>query len=462
MDKIKENILEKVKPTEKEKNQMNEIVKNLQNKVKEISSDMNIDIKPILVGSTARGTWLSGEQDIDLFLLFPQETDRCQLEKLGLEIGKKVSEGKGKEQYAEHPYINTRIDGFDIDIVPCYNVDDPSEPQSSVDRTPHHQNYIEKNLENEQTTEVLLLKKFLKGVGTYGSELKVHGFSGYLSELLIIHYETFDNLIESVKKWDEKKVIAPNDNRSKKDLKKAFPESPLILIDPVDPSRNVAAALSKENYAKFVRAAESFSQSPDKKFFFPNPPLKNKNKIRQMIKKRKSKIFLINLELDEEIVHDILYPQLRKTERKLRNKLEREDFKVIRSRVWAGKNKAAVIIELDYPKISKVNTHEGPPLGISVKPFLEKHKNSEKKLTGPYIDKKGKMVFELERKQNKARKILEKSLKDNKGLGKNIKKALEKNSFKIVEDENTIKEAEQLCGVEILGEYLDKKVPWQR
>ncbi len=462
MNNMKKEILSQVKPDNEEKEKLEKIVQDLHNRAEKISSDMDIDIKPMLVGSSARKTWISGERDIDLFLLFPQNTPRDELERLGLKIGKKLSEGDGQEQYAEHPYINTKIDGFDIDIVPCYDIEDPSEPKSSVDRTPHHQKYIENNLEKNQTNEVLLLKKFLKGIGVYGSELKVHGFSGYLSELLIIQHETFDNLIESAKDWGEKKVIAPKDNRSNEDLKKAFPEDPLILIDPVDPSRNVAAALSRKNYAKFVRAAESFSQNPNKKFFNPNQALSDKKKMKKMIEKRKSKIFLINLEINKDIVPDILYPQLRKTERKLRNELERKEFKIIRSQVWAKENEAALLIELEYPEISKVKTHEGPPLGISANPFLDKHKNSEESIAGPYINKEGKMVFELEREYTKAKEVLKKALNDGAGLGNNIEEAIEKDGFDITEDEKTVKKAEEIEGLKLLGEYLDKRVPWQR
>ena len=457
---LKQKVLDRILPEEKERQESQQMFE----KIKDFVSE-EFGLEAGLMGSLAKDTFLSGDKDLDIFVFFPESTGREELEEKGLEIGKKVFEHFGGEfevEYAEHPYINTKINGFDIDIVPCYDIEDPSEPKSSVDRTPHHQKYIGNKLENDQTNEVLLLKKFLKGIGAYGSELKVHGFSGYLSELLIIQYETFDNLIESAREWGKIKVINPKNNRSAEDLKKAFPEDPLILMDPVDPSRNVAAALSKKNYAKFVRAAESFSQNPNKKFFNPDPALNDKETMKEKIKERESKIFLINLDIKEDIVPDILYPQLRKTKRKLRNKLERKEFKIIRSQVWAKENKAVLLIELEYPKISKVKTHEGPPLGISAKPFLNKHKNSEENVAGPYINKEGKMVFELEREYTEAEEVLKEALNSREGLGNNIEKAIEKNGFEITQDENTVQKVEQVGGIELLGEYLDKRVPWQR
>jgi len=35
------------------------------------------------------------------------------------------------------------------------------------------------------------LKQFMKGIGVYGSELRRRGFSGYLTELLVINYGSF-------------------------------------------------------------------------------------------------------------------------------------------------------------------------------------------------------------------------------------------------------------------------------
>jgi tRNA nucleotidyltransferase (CCA-adding enzyme) len=45
--------------------------------------------------------------------------------------------------------------------------------------------------------EVRLLKKFMKGTGVYGAEIKIGGFSGYLCELLILKYRSFAQTIEA-------------------------------------------------------------------------------------------------------------------------------------------------------------------------------------------------------------------------------------------------------------------------
>ncbi|NIS30872.1 MAG: tRNA CCA-pyrophosphorylase, partial [Actinobacteria bacterium] len=54
------------------------------------------------------------------------------------------------------------------------------------DRTPFHAAYVEGRLNDELAAEVRVLKQLLEGIGVYGSDLKTRGFSGYLTELLVL------------------------------------------------------------------------------------------------------------------------------------------------------------------------------------------------------------------------------------------------------------------------------------
>ena len=89
--------------------------------------------------------------------------------------------GESWVEYAEHPYVSGKIGKFSLDIVPCYGIENCEKIISAVDRTPLHNEFLvlsnsKKNLSND----VRLLKKFLKGISVYGSDLKTAGFSGYL------------------------------------------------------------------------------------------------------------------------------------------------------------------------------------------------------------------------------------------------------------------------------------------
>lgn len=463
MKEILEKVLNEAKPDEEEREKLSKTSEKLIKDAKEVGSSIGVSIEPKLVGSSARGTWISGERDIDIFLLFPKDTPRKELEEKGLEIGKKISEEEGSEQYAEHPYIRAEINGFDVDIVPCYDIDDPSKIRSAVDRSPHHQEYVKEKLTSDLKDEVLLLKKFLKGIGAYGSELKVHGFSGYLCELLMIHYKSFENLIKSVKDWKSEKIITLNEEeRSKEDLKILFPDQPLIFVDPVDPGRNVGAAVSKNNYATLIRACQDFSRNPKEEFFSPKKPPSSEEKILNLINSRETKIFLISLNIPFELVPDILYPQLRKTKRKLVNSLEDSDYEVLRSGVWAKNKKAIILLELKTSKLPTAKKHLGPPLDVDAKPFIQEHLNSENKLAGPFINKEGRLVFELKREQTRAKDVLQNVLKSAEGFGKHIKKSIEEEGFKISEDEKIVTNAENLNALKFLGDYLTRCLPWYR
>lgn len=44
-------------------------------------------------------------------------------------------------------------------------------------------------------------------------------------------------------------------------------QSPLVLIDPIQPDRNAAAALSQEKYQKFIQVSKEYLKNPSDDFF---------------------------------------------------------------------------------------------------------------------------------------------------------------------------------------------------
>jgi tRNA nucleotidyltransferase (CCA-adding enzyme) len=61
------------------------------------------DVSANLVGSAARNTWISGTHDLDIFIMFPEDASREELEKKGLAIARKIAEESEiyEERYAE-------------------------------------------------------------------------------------------------------------------------------------------------------------------------------------------------------------------------------------------------------------------------------------------------------------------------------------------------------------------------
>lgn len=462
MDEILSDVLEEIKPTEEDRKRLEDTSDRLLKRIRKEVSDLGYTAEPMIVGSSARGTWIKDEKDIDIFLLFPEDLPREELEERGLEIGRNVSEDKGTEQYAEHPYIRAKIDDFDIDVVPCYDIDDPSDIQSAVDRSPHHQDYVKENLNPEMAEQVLLLKKFLKGIDAYGSELEVHGFSGYLCELLILRFGSFRELVESAADWDTEKVLSFGDDRDEEDLLEAFPAHPLVFIDPVDPSRNVAAAVSRRNYARFVRACQDFLRDPTEKFFFPEPPTPTKEEMRGTMDSRGTKIFMVHLRAPSELVPDIVYPQLRKTRRAIIREIEDSDFEVLRSGVWFEEGEAAIILEFKFHELPEVREHVGPPLGVDPRPFVEKYLDSRERIAGPFVNGDGRLIFELKRELTQAGEALQEALESPEGFGSHLEESIEEGDYEIWEGEEMVDKAEEVGALDFLGEYLTKCLPWYR
>lgn len=461
MEKLLQEVLNKIKPEEEDREKLENVVNRLMDRAEKIIKKRDINVKTKLVGSAARGTWLKGEKDIDLFILFPEKYPRDELEDKGLELARRIARDKCIEQFAEHPYLKANIEGFDVDIVPCYDIEDPGKLKSSVDRSPHHQEYIKSQITSKIADQVIILKGFFCGIEVYGSDLSLKGFSGYLAELLILYFNSFKNLIRKAKNWGKGEIIDFTQKSTySEDIYRIFPDQPFIVLDPVDLSRNVAAAVSEENFAKFVRACEDFDREPDKKFFFPKTPDLSKDDIRKVIKRRETTIFTIVFDTPSDLVKDIIYPQLRKTKSKIIDKLSEHDFKVLRGDVYSNSNKSIIVLELCVPDLPRTYRHQGPPLGVKSYSFIKKHINSDGRIAGPFIDATGNLVFELERKYTCAEKVIIDSLKNRYGFGKHVSESI-KRSYDILRGDELTKIIDDESKI-FFSKYLTKCLPWYR
>jgi tRNA nucleotidyltransferase (CCA-adding enzyme) len=461
MDEILKTVLKRVKPRMAERKRLKKIADMLIERVNRACEELNVPARAMLVGSAARGTWLRSERDIDIFILFPEDIPREELEEKGLAVARKVAGKGGKEQFAEHPYVTTDFEGFEVDLVPCYDVADASKIKSAVDRTPHHNRYVTERLTPELADEVLLLKQFMLGVGTYGAELKVQGFSGYLCELLILYYRSFKEAIDAASKWTPGEIIdVEGSYPDRADVRALFEGQPLIVIDPVDTNRNVAAAVSMQNFATFVRACQDFVRESNVRFFFPRQvKLLSKRDVERILRQRGTRLFCVVFK-SPDIVPDILYPQLRKTERALVAGLERAGFEVLRSDVWAN-DKSIILLELTIAELPRVQIHLGPPIKVDVGDFIRKHLRSKRKFAGPFIDNSGRLAFEVERRQTDSRQALEQALAKRAAFGRHVAEALAK-GYQVYEG----KEVAKLCGDretrEFISQYLTRCLPWYR
>ncbi len=428
---IRASILSRTKPTEAEKTRLAALSESIILRINTIAEKESISANAQLVGSSARGTWISGEHDIDIFIMFPPDIERKELEEKGLYIARKLAQEAQdyEERYAEHPYIHATIDGFEVDLVPAFNVERASEIKSAVDRTPFHNIYVASMIKGLED-EVLLLKQFMKGIGVYGSELKTHGFSGYLVELLVIQYGSFMKVLEASCDWKPGITI---------DIEKhgnVSHNEPLVVVDPTDPARNVAAALSLDNMCIFIDSACAFLEAPDEAYFTQDAsePLSD-NEFRQLLATRKTSLIAIELEAPD-VVEDVLFPQLHKLEASVNEMFERYDFCMYNSSVWASDKKAIVMFELENSRLPLVKKHGGPFVWSKehALAFKSKYEDSEK-FSNVFI-RDGKYMVEIPRKYPAAKELIESQIM-NCGLGKHLAMSVTK-GFNVLEDEEIL------------------------
>jgi tRNA nucleotidyltransferase (CCA-adding enzyme) len=427
-EELKLAVLERIQPTEPEREKLLVIQEELALQVKIAAEKLGVPgVLVKMVGSAARGTWLSGTHDIDVFISFPEETSRKELETLGMAIAREVAKHAehAEDRHAEHPYLNIIYKGFDVDLVPCFRVASASQIKSAVDRTPFHNDFVKPRIKGHEG-EVLLLKQFMRGGGVYGSELKTQGFSGYLTELLVIHYGSFKNTICAACSWKpgEKIDIMQHSEIEHKE--------PLVVVDPTDPKRNVAAALSLDKFCMFIDHCREFLKSFELSFFFPASllPLED-SEILEKLESRKSTQLAVVFKTPD-VVEDVLFPQLYKMEQAVTALLKEYDFSVIKTGVWSGKTETAVMMELISGTLPNVKKHVGPPVWVKVhaEKFKEKYQ-AEDGVFGGYIEN-GKYVFEIQRKYPTAKGLLEDRLMSC-SLGKQVHQSVNE-GFEIIED----------------------------
>ncbi|MGC8562020.1 MAG: CCA tRNA nucleotidyltransferase [Thermoplasmata archaeon] len=325
-------------------------VEEVEARLLEISKREGMKFEIFLGGSYAKGTDIKGS-DADIFMLFPDDFDAFDVLKI---LKKEFPEGR--EEYSDHPYLTLPQKSFSIDIVPGYKASSGKDLKTAVDRTPFHVKFVQENFTNDMKDEVRILKQFLKGIGSYGAESSIQGFSGYAAELLIYRYKTFDDAISSAKQW---KIPCRLDEGNRD-----FNGANLVIIDPVDSERNVTANVSIENLATFILAASLFSWEKWKDFFFPE-------KMEYSLPKEAVVVFIPCKKCNEEV----LIPNLRRISSVLKGELETVGFRVIYSSVFVERGGYIVMIP-EAVKLGQASLHIGPPVtSTNIQSFLQKWKN---------------------------------------------------------------------------------------
>jgi tRNA nucleotidyltransferase (CCA-adding enzyme) len=369
-------------------------------------------------GSFAKGTWLPDHADIDIFVKIKRSVGAEKFEEMGRQIGSKALKMYGpKLRYSDHPYVEVFVKNVRVNVVPCYDVEQ-GKWQSAADRSPFHTQYISSHFDNEKRRHARLLKKFFQSVGIYGAEISTEGFSGYVSEVLVLKYSSFENVLRSAADWQERQIIAVCDYDS--DFVKGF-NGPLIIIDPVDSRRNLGTAISQESVAKFMLAARTFLEKPSIEFF------RESNK-KYRCNGPSKKLLLPNV-LVVEFSHekkspDIIWGQLKRSINAIAKQLELAHFEVLRiSCITNERNSAALAFLLESITLPAYTKKKGPEIfrRKDTASFL-----SNRKRTRPiaiWVDREMRISMVIERRFTDARKFVKSLLlnhRENSGISKDL------------------------------------------
>jgi tRNA nucleotidyltransferase (CCA-adding enzyme) len=206
-------------PSDSEKEKVEETGREIAEEVKELVSKYDPEVK--LVGSTAKGTFVSGDTDIDVYVISEEYEDAFSKAKKEFE--------SGHRKRGELTIWNFDHEGYDVDLVfipPDYE---------KVD-TLKHTEFFDERLSEEEKNEVVKGKALFKSEGVYGAE--VGGIVGVAIEELIRQEGSLE---------DACKVIVNKDQEE------------IWLQDPVlEKPRDLMASISGKRYSHLQEACENY------------------------------------------------------------------------------------------------------------------------------------------------------------------------------------------------------------
>lgn len=401
-------------PTKSEASKLTKVAQETKRLVESRVASLDEVVDMVFGGSFAKGTWLRGDADIDIFVKIKPSVSVERFEVLGKSIGQEaLKKHKPKLRYSDHPYVEAFVRGIRVNVVPCYNVEQ-GKWQSAADRSPFHTEYISSNFDDEKRMQARLLKKFFKGVGIYGAEISTGGFSGYVSEVLVLKYGSFENVLRAAADVQDRQVIAVGEYDS--DIVKGF-RSPVIIIDPIDSRRNLGTAISPESVGRFVLAARAFLASPSLQFF------REKKKHAKASAKLYPNVLVVEF-AHKERSPDIIWGQLKRSLNAMAKQLEIADFIVLRSScITDEKTSAALAFLLESITLPLYTKRKGPEVfrRKDTASFISDTKNKKPLVT--WVDREMRVAMLVDRKATDARQFARSLLLDrieNSGVAKDL------------------------------------------
>ena len=468
IEEICKQVLEKIVPNSSEREKIQKLADEVRDRVASEVDNVTLRAEVMVGGSVAKDTWLRDEADVDIFILFPTALSKERLREVGLKVAKKALEGwRWRERYAEHPYLEAYVNGVRVNIVPCYKVEG-GRWLSAADRTPFHTDYVKDKLRRRDLRDdIRLFKRFMKGIGVYGAEIRVGGFSGYLCELIVLNYQSFYQSLKAASEWRLGEVVdVENLYEGRLDEARRFFNAPLIVIDPVDMNRNVAAAVSEERLGELIMASKYFLEETRLSFFYPEEP------IPLQVPMLREKLTRLGFDLvfvifkGEETVPDVLWGQLYKSLRAVKGLLIQNDFNVLKAYAWSDENERNVLaFALESCLLPPSKRHMGPLIDSrEAVNFLAKHFGADSTAVGPWVEEKRWMVG-VKRRYRSAVSLLQDKLREGGmdiGVAKRIAEGIRCSLKVLVNEEILDLYSSDKAFAAFLTDFLRGKPRWLR
>ena len=343
-----------------------------------------LNAEVMLGGSLAKCTHLKNDFDVDVFVRFNYSL--CNGKDISDILHEAISplspvRVHGSRDYF-HLYRKFNRRSVQVEVIPVLKIQRQSDALNTTDLSPLHVEWVVKHTKNNKglCDEIRLVKQFCKATGCYGAESYIGGFSGYSLEILTVAYGGFIGLLEGAAGWRGRVLIrnkggswlkkeASSGELSSLGLSREKLKSPLIIVDPVIPLRNAAAALSYEKFSLFVNAAKGFLAKPSLSFF----------RIRHLtpaglLRKYRGLPIIIGRVIPEPSQDDVAGGRALKIFRRVKRNLA-PLFGVSESGFEYANGRAILFYVLRKTKISPFVEVEGPPLKRrdDVGRFIEKH-----------------------------------------------------------------------------------------
>ncbi len=321
----------------------------------------SIKARPVLGGSAAKGTLTRGDFDCDIFMVFDENGDISS--KL-----RKILEGLDAEVlHGSRDYFEVHRHGLRYEIVPVRRCKKGHKPDNVTDMSVLHTDWMLGKIRETPglRDEIIIAKAFCKAQGVYGAESYIAGFSGHVLDILVACYGSFLGLLKASLKWKPYFVIDIENHGAGLNRSKI---SPLIVIDPIDPERNAAAALGRDKLQKFREQARQFLISPSRKYF------RRKTQTPASIQKSAGRRVAIILEaLPGKGKRDVIGARLLKVYVHIRKQLALHGFTVSDSG-WQWGKSALMWYYVTEKRLPERKVHQGPPArsGNAAR-FREKH-----------------------------------------------------------------------------------------